>query len=53
MEMDLSFFFFILRFLQDTVIEEWMILAIGRHTETNTMSDALRRKGDFSKNVMQ
>lgn len=33
--MDLSFFFFfpILRFLQDTMIEEWMILVIERERE--------------------
>lgn len=33
MEMDLSFFFFILRFLQDTVAEEWMILEIEKQAE--------------------
>lgn len=53
-----SFFFSpILRFLQDTTIEEWMILVIERERETETKFKKKRcvvlwREGGFSKKML-
>lgn len=46
--MDFSFFF-ILRFLQDTVVEEWTILVIERERQKKTDTE----RWSFSENVMQ